>query len=368
MRSLSLSLAAACLCLAPSLVSADDTYTYTLHSTYQAVTSTGAAAWPGTGNSPYKTAMVGVVINNPDDMLNSSNTASSPQWQVFIQAINPNNYGVSVSNWSDFGGTALYMTKYYTDYSTSPPTKNTLYDNAAWTSEMTRLNNPYDYTGRSSIDCTTAIDTTASKVTTSLKYGDVVMVQANAPGLFYGGKYNINEQHDNASSLDFNIAVLSRDAAPDVITTNTSGNTLTLADFKDSSDKFIFDSTRATGCEHYQASLVHLDNLRLSASTTSLVDNKTVTVEQNGLTFNLLLGLTAATDLANRSITVSDLINNPFSVTAIFDQEGGSAVMSGYRLWLTDASGLTVVPEPNSLILLVVGLLSLAAYAWRKKK
>ncbi len=93
----------------------------TPHSVVQAVFDDGASAFLPTSAIQVR----GVVINNPWDMLDYSNSAGSPQWQVFIQAVES----------GDFGGTALYMRK-------STPWTGAIYTDAEWTAEMDRLNYP----------------------------------------------------------------------------------------------------------------------------------------------------------------------------------------------------------------------------------
>ena len=198
-------------------------------------------------------------------------------------------------------------------------------------------------------------------MTTPLQYGDVVLVQANAPGLFYEGKFNINTrtQHDPAN--DFSITILQRGTTPPVAD-------ISLAALKDAGNNFIFDPTRATGCEHYQGSLVHLDNLTL-VDPADWALGGTVTVRTGNLTFPMQIGL----DPALASINPLALETTPFGATGILDQEddGGPAdpgtyktvdgYTGGYSLWVTNASELTPVPEPGSLALLaaaaVIGLL-----------
>ena len=68
----------------------------------------------------------------------------------------------------------------------------------------------------------------------------------------------------------------------------------------DSSNNFIFDSTRATGCEEYQGSLVHLDNLLLTDPNDWGL-GKTVTVSQGSLTFPMQIGLDRALGSLNPS-------------------------------------------------------------------
>jgi hypothetical protein len=281
-------------------------FTPTLHSSLQAVTANGSSAWPGPQGADI--SLIGVVINNPWDMLNYSDSASSPQWQVYIQAIDG----------SDFGGTALYMRK----YSYMGPSYN--YDSLGWYQEMDRLNHP-------------------NGVGAPLQRGDVIRVDARAPGQFYGGKYNINEMHSNDPNNNFDITVLQRGVTP-------VATAITLSYLKDASNSFIFDSTRATGCEHYQGSLVHLDNLSLVDDPSKWVLDGTVTVRQGNLTMPLKLGLHP------ELLSIAPTQDTRFSLTAILDQEdSGSPYIDNYRLWLTNASDLTVVPEPGTLALVLCG-------------
>jgi hypothetical protein len=286
------------------------------HSTLQGVYSDGTPTYlPSPTPLSEPITVRGMVINNPGDMLNYS-TAASPQWQVFFQATEP----------GDFGGTALYMRK-------STPWLGQNYTDGEWASEMTRLNFP-------------------GGVTSPLQRGDMIEVTAKAPGMFYGGKYNINEKHLTDAAYDFSIAILSR------------GNPLvaaaiSLADLKLPDNSFQFDQTRATGNEHYQGSLVHLDNLLLDSGTWAL--NGTVMVRQGDLTFPMLLGLDPGLLSANPG-------TSSFSLTAILDQEDSAApYTNNYRLWLTNASDLSSVPEPSSFLLLALGGVGQCVWFLRRK-
>lgn len=285
------------------------TYTPTKHSVYQAVLDNGSNAWtfPNYGDGETRPiSMTGVVINNPWDMLNYTyNSVSNPQpqWQVYIQA----------TEQDDFGGTALYM-RIDNPWNPSAPS----YTSEAWAAEVQRIHGD------------------------SLQRGDLITVTANAPGMFYKGKSNINEVHNSDPKYDFSIEVTGHDESL------LKAATITLDDLRSNNTTFIFDASRNTGCEHYQGSLVHLDNLVLDSGTWGL--NSTVTVRQGDLTFPMLLGL----DPALASITASDL-SVPFGVTAILDQESADT-KAGYRLWLTNAADVTLgVPEPGTLVLMLLG-------------
>lgn len=188
-----------------------------------------------------------------------------------------------------------------------------------------------------------------------VSYGDIITVAFNKVR-GYNGKCNITTAHTTATQ--FTISVIGS-------TTPKAAN-ITLAALKDSSDNFIFDSTRATGCEYYQGSLVHLTGLRVIGG--SWTSGGCVTVEDAaGLTFALQLGLDS--DLFVD--TAKKIASSTFSITAILDQEdndsdGDAVYNNGYRLWLTDASLLTV-PEPSMLTLLTSGGLA-ALLLWRRRR
>lgn len=315
--------------LALPAIASEVTYTPIRHSDYQAVYDDGSAAWPGedaSGNGllEYSITLFGVVINNPADMLDYSVSASSPKWQVFIQATE------EAVAFGDFGGTALYMMRdNFGDGSQ-------YYTNAKWGEELERIGG------------------------FTLQYGDLVRVDARAPGMNFKGKYNVNEKHNKSPDYDFEITVIG--------SSTPKAASITLADLKDTNNDFIFREDRQAGCEHYQASLVSLNGLLLDGADDWALDG-TVTVKQTveGIerTFSMKLGLD--NDLA--SIDAELLETTPFSVTAILDQEDNycAPYTGGYRLWLTSASNLDVVPEPGSLALLVAGGLA-AMLLWRRRR
>jgi len=268
--------------------------------------------------------MTGVVINNPWNMLNYT-TDPSPQWQVYIQT-------TETDPLVDFSGTALYMRRY-----TPWPPFTDLYPGTGWDDEMDRLNYPvYEPTG--------------SPAAEPLRVGDRIKVQAEAPGLFYNGKYNINTQHSNDPDKEFHITILERDLTP-------LASDIDLSALKHADDSFIFDSTRATGCEHYQASLVHLDNLLLDnpEDWAPYDPDNPLIVRQGSLTFPMVLGIDP--DLFS-SVDPYALSTTPFSLTAILDQESSDPT-TGYRLWLANAADLgiqtTIIPEPGTATIFGLG-------------
>jgi hypothetical protein len=331
----SLMAAAAWLLLLPAMARAE--YTFTTFSDLEAINADGTNAWPGAaGNHPI--VVYGTVINNPSDMTNDPNN----WWQAYIQATPGTYEGHSVPA-NDHGGAALYANNYgIYPYTTSSGTTIT------WSGEVDRLSYPLDLNG--------------NRVT--LHYGDVIKVEAKAPGMFMRGKYNINEMHQADPAYDFSITVLQQNTTP------TAAN-IALSDVENSDGTFKFDTTRNSGCEYYQASLVHLSGLTL-VSTANWKQNGTVSVRQGGLTFNMLLGMDLAFDSTQPgSIDPTLLLTTPFEITAIFDQEdkdldNNGVYDQGYRLWLTSGSALNVVPEPGSLALLAIGALA-SLWLWRRR-
>jgi hypothetical protein len=335
-------------------------YTYTTFSDLESVyADNGITAWSQSPNIK----VIGTVINNPADMSNYNNyyINSDPNkyydatwWQVYVQALPEGNYNGQAVAANDFGGVAAYMRVNDPRDKTVP-----VYEpgnlSGQWGGEMDRVNYPLDASGQ--------------KVSQSLRYGDIVMIEANSQGLHNNGKYNINEMHSTDPLKDFTITILARDTKP-------VATPIMLTDLKNGSD-FLFDkttipgsdgvATRATGCEHYQASLVHLDDLTLvNTDSNDWRPEKTVTVQQGNLTFPMRLGLDSKLFDAGED-WFNKLKSGPFSVTAILDQEDSSSPYTGgYRLWLTSASELTAVPEPGCFVLLAVA--ASMGLLWRRRK
>lgn len=347
-RQLPLAALIASLLLVSGVSDADGSYM--LHSQYQAVSEPyGAPAWSGVG----PITMTGVVLHDAWDMLyyadagqiwpadvdpRSQYSEASPQWQVYFQATE------AAKAAGDFGGTAMYMRKYAPAFLGG----HDVFPDPTWTEEMNRLNYPI-YVGS---DAAVSVDG-EGRVTEPLRRGDLIEVVANAPGLHFGGKYNINTQHLGPASAGvdydedkaFSITILERGVP-------LASPVITLADLKDANDQFIFDATRQTGCEHYQAGLVHLDDLLLVDPENWGLYN-TVTVRQGDLTFPMQLGI----DPALASVQADMLAATPFSVAAILNQEapGSGPWTGGYRLWLTSAADLTAIPEPGAALILAIG-------------
>lgn len=295
------------------------------HSTYQAVQAGGASAYAG----GFPIRLRGVVLNNTEDWLDPTPNytgsyvpfAMGGQAEMIVQSV----------DLADRAGTFAWIGQNYGNLPfKGDPIYN--YTNTEWTSELARLN----FLG-------------GTGVTTPVRKGDLVEIRARG-GLFYGGKQNVNEQHDKSTAKDFEVVVLqSNYGLPDPIE-------LTLADLKDASNVAIFDPTRQTGGERYQAMLVELNNVRLTAaSIANWGINKDLTLEDD-------TGRTLGIHLGYNSSFGGTAPQGYFDVVGILDQNDGAGV-GGYRLLAMNAGDFAAVPEPGAL-----GVVALAMLALRRRR
>jgi hypothetical protein len=269
----------------------------TLHSVFQAVDANGS----GTFSTTVPVKMQGVLLNRPSDMIDATpgaNPYMGGQWQCYMRPVDA----------TDFGGTALYMGQNIGRNVGNHPAGS--YTDAEWLAELDRLDHD-PATGR------------------AFRPGDLVEVHARAPGLFYRGKTNVNEQHLKVTEANFDVVLLQAQyglPSPQVVT---------LSDLKDASDQFIFDQKRATGCEHYQGSAVRINGVSF-ASTTNWKAGGQLTIQDGaGHTFPVLLGL-------GDGFTRYEAPTGSFDIVAILDQEdsvGTDGYKAGYRLWVMNYDG-----------------------------
>lgn len=311
---------------------------YINHSTYQAVNPDGSTAY--SGGFPVK--FVGVVLNNNENWLSSasSSTGIGGQAEVYVQAVNLDGtaYDTSGAAYNDFGGTSCWIGQNYGVMHSGDPSYN--YTSTQWYAELDRIGMWYD---GSTLEASQLV-----------RAGDLIEIRVRA-GLNYKGKYNVNEQHNNDSSYDYEIVILQKGyGLPD-------SAKISLSALKTSANAFIFDSTRQSGGELYQSSLVELLNVEFT-SVAGWGQNGDFTVtDGSGRTHSVHLGFDDAFD----SMIVPEL-GQRFNITGILDQASTSGVYGtdGYRLLVMDASNLVAVPEPAGLTILT----AVAAWFYRRKK
>lgn len=292
----------------------------TSHGQVQGVTGTGDPTF-STGNFPIRVR--GIVLNNPSDMLDSTanflpwNDGANifrfgGEWQIYVQSVDP----------ADHAGTAVYMGQ---NYGNLPFIADSFasYSNSAWNDEVQRVS-----------------------LGGTLHAGDLVEIRGRA-GLPFGGKFNINEAHSTLPAQDFDVVLLQAGLGlptPEIIT---------LSDVIGANNVALFDSTRATGAEHYQARLVDLRNVSIVDPSSWGANQELTVTDESGRTLTLKLGLNPLFDQLAAP-------TGPINIVGIFDQESFDNV-SGYRLWVMDPAGITAtVPEAGSLLLSLAGAAALA--------
>ena len=238
------------------------------HQQLQAVDEDGVGTYTATD----KVTITGIILNNPEEMLDPTPSTSGMggQWQVYIEG-----------EGSDHAGTAVYMAQRYIYMGGGN------YTTAQWLSEMWRTNH----------DPNTGY---------TFHIGDRVSVTGWY--MFHNGKTNINEMHDTDPFYDFNVVLVTPAAGlpqPETITLNL---------VKDASNQFIFDPNRARGCEYYQARLVRVDDVNITDPNDWAPNNTLTVMDNTGRTFPLLLGI-------GNGFTKYSCPTGQISVIGIFDQE-----------------------------------------------
>lgn len=263
------------------------------HAWLQAVNEEGFTTNP----VPHPIVLRGVVLNDPGEMLDPSydpdatdEVTKGGEFQLFIQGVE-----------GDRGGTALWMAQ---NYDAAAPWKPGVKDyGAEWTQELARV------------------------MQSGFRKGDVVDVTARM-SLFYGGKWNINENHSTNSANDFDIVLVKENAGL------PPAEAITLAELKNADDSAIFDATRATGGEHWQGMRVRLDGIRLADTNgwgqSAWNDRLCTAVDDTGRTLPLRM---PRTDLGDPPLT-----SRWFSAVGILNQESGSSTSgtNGYELFVQE--------------------------------
>lgn len=257
-----------------------ETLPYTTHEAYQAVDANGA----GTFLPSPPIRMQGIILNNPEDMLDMSAGAPHPvggQWQIFIQAV----------EFGDWGGTACWIGQ-------APPwlPPHRQYSDAEWEAEMLRVN--YDpQTGH------------------HFRQGDLVEVRARVPGLFFQGKTNINEAHSNDPANDFDVILIEAGVGrPEPVLIPSLA------------DAVFFDSMRLTGGEYYQATWVRINGVQIVGGTWGA--NEMLDISDGTATLPMKLSVMGDFD-------DYDPPAGNFDVLGIFNQESPSDdFTTGYQVWV----------------------------------
>ncbi len=260
------------------------------HWELQAVNADGV----GTYDDTDKVIITGIVLNNPEEMLDPTPGTGymGGQWQIYVQGED-----------DDHAGTAVYLGQYYHKVGGQSGS----YTDEQLLSELCRINH----------DPNTGYTFAA---------GDRIRVTSWYK--FYKGKINANEKHEAEPIFDFAVELLEPAVglpSPEIITLDM---------VKDSNDDYIFDQTRLTGCEYYQAQLVRVDDVNITDPVNWGPDGTVTIADGSGRTFPVKLGI-------GDGFTRYDCPTGRIDVIAIFDQEssGTTVCKDGYRLWVTDYDG-----------------------------
>lgn len=257
------------------------------HWELQAVNANGV----GTYDATDKVIITGIVLNNPEEMLDPTPGTGfmGGQWQIFIQG-----------EGSDHAGTAVWLGQYYS-----------------------KIGGTYDYNDEELISELCRINKDPNTGYT-ISAGDRVKVT----GWYYdhNGKVNINEFHQIDPFFDFQVELIKPAVglpAPEVVK---------LSQLKDTNG-FIFDSSRLTGCEYYQGRLIRVEDVNIVDPENWTKDGTVIIRDSNGIEFNVKLGI-------GSGFSRFSCPEGQIDVIAIFDQEDTSSpYTAGYRLWVTNYDG-----------------------------
>ncbi len=270
--------------------SAGPTVAAVTHTEFQAVDAGGEHVYSDTD----KVILEGILLHNPADMLDPTPDDTITQvfnlggtWQIFFQG-----------EGDDHSGTAVFLGQLYNNLPWVSPDGG--YTNEEFAAELSRLN------------------------AAQFSSGDRIRVTGYF--LSYNGKLNINEQHNRNPDHDFTIELVERGVGlprPEVVT---------LDDLKDGNDDFIFDPTRWTGCEHYQARLMKVQDVYFVGDASGWNPGAELTITDGVKTFPIKLGR------GNGIYAGSNNLTEPFDVIGIMDQES-TDLTGGYRLYVMNYDG-----------------------------
>jgi len=282
-----------------AMAEAGPTVAQVTHSEFQAVNASGEQTY----NATEKVILEGILLHNPADMLDptADDTITqlfniSGQWQVFLQG-----------EGDDHAGTAVWMGQLYSNLPWVAPDGG--YTNQEFVSELNRLN--------------------------AARFSPGDRIRVTGYYLSYNGKLNVNEQHNKNPDHDFTIELVQRGVGlprPEVIT---------LDDLKDNDNKFIFDPTRQTGGEHYQARLVKIEDVYF-ADANDWRPYGELAITDGVKTLAVKLGR------GNGIYAGSNNLTEPFDIIGILDQESPN-LTDGYRLYVMnyDGNGLVLASREH---------------------
>jgi hypothetical protein len=259
------------------------------HLEFQAVNASGEQTYTTTE----KVTLEGILLHNPPDMLDPTPDDTitqlfdvSGQWQIFFQG-----------EGDDHAGTAVWMGQLYNNLPWVALDGG--YTNEEFVAELARLN------------------------VAQFSAGDRIRVTGYY--LSYKGKLNVNEQHNKNPDHDFTIELIQRGVGlprPEVVT---------LDDLKDDKDAFIFDPTRQSGGEYYQARLIMIEGVYF-ADSNDWEPHGEVVITDGAKTLDVKLGR------GNGIYTGSNNLAEPFDIIGILDQESANLI-DGYRLYVMNYDG-----------------------------
>jgi hypothetical protein len=275
--------------LCVSLADAAPTVAEVTHTEFQAVDSGGEHLY----NATDMVILEGILLHNPADMLDPTPNDTiaetfniSGQWQIFFQGED-----------DDHAGTAVWLGQLYNNLPWVAPDGG--YTNQEFVAELTRLN--------------------------AARFSPGDRIRVTGYYLSYNGKLNINEQHNKNPDHDFTIELVERGVGlprPDVVA---------LEDLKDGDDEFIFDASRQSGCEYYQARLVKIEDVYFTDAN-DWGPNAELLITDGTRTFPVKLGL------GNGIYAGSNNLIEPFDIIGIMDQESPDLI-GGYRLYVMNYDG-----------------------------
>ncbi len=272
-----------------AVVADEPTVAEVTHTEFQAVDEDGISTYTATD----KVIISGIVLNVPEQMLDPTprTVEMGGEWQIYIQG-----------EGDDHAGTAVWFGQNY-----SKVTSLDDYTDEELLSELCRINADTD--------------------TGYIFYpGDRVKVTGWYK--FYKGKLNVNEKHMIEPFYDFTIELIEPAVGL------PQPEEITLDEVKDIYDEYIFDSSRLTGCEYYQARLVRVKDVNIIDPENWGADNTVTIQDANGLTFPVLLGI-------GEGFTRYNCPAGQIDVIGIFDQESSGYMIckDGYRIWVTNYDG-----------------------------